>query len=161
MQTVTVPMESLAEIILLQLNTGGRANLTVTGSSMLPMLHNRQDSVTLIPADGKQKKGDVILYRRENGRYILHRIIAADREGYTCCGDNQAEKEPVSREQVIAVVDGFTRKGKVYTIDAPIYRLYTAVWVNLFVLRRYYIKIRRRLGRLRRKNLTNNRRIRK
>lgn len=161
MQTVTVPMESLAEIISMQLAVGGRANLTVTGSSMLPMLHHRKDSVTLIPADGKQKKGDVILYRRENGRYILHRIIAADQDGYICCGDNQAEKEPVSREQVIAVVDGFVRKGRVYKTDAPGYRLYTAVWVDLFLLRRYYIKLRRQLGRLRRKILTNNRRKRK
>lgn len=151
MQTVTVPMESLAEIISLQLDTGGKANLTVTGSSMLPMLHDRKDSVTLVPADGKQQKGDVILYRRENGRYILHRIIDADQDGYICCGDNQAVKEPVSRERVIAVVDGFTRKGRVYTTAAAGYRLYTALWVGLFPLRPYYIKLRRRIGRLRRK----------
>lgn len=149
MQTVTVPMESLAEVIALQLNTGGRANLTVTGSSMLPMLRHRKDAVTLVPADGRQKKGDVILYRRENGRYILHRIIALEWDGYICCGDNQAVREPVAQEQVIAVVDSFTRKGKVYKTDASGYRLYTALWVGLFPLRPYYIKLRRRMGRLR------------
>lgn len=156
MQTVTVPMESLAEVIALQLNTGGRANLTVTGSSMLPMLRHRRDAVTLIPADGRQKKGDVILYRRKNGRYILHRIIATEQDGYICCGDNQAVREPVASEQVIAVVDGFTRKGKAYKIDAPGYRLYTAVWVGLFPLRRYYISLRRRLGHLRSKLVKRN-----
>lgn len=161
MQTVTVPMESLAEIIELQLENGGRANLTVTGCSMLPMLRHREDSVTLIPADGKEKKGDVILYRRESGKYILHRIISVEQEGYICCGDNQAVREPVLRERVIAVVDGFTRKGRTYTTNSLGYRMYTTLWVELFSLRRYYIKLRRRLGRLRGKIMKNIRRKRK
>lgn len=150
MQTVTVPMESLAEIIQLQLDNGGKATLTVTGSSMLPMLRNRRDSVVLIPPS-RQKKGDIVLFRRENGRYILHRIISVTDNGYLCSGDNQWVLESVTGEQIVAVVDGFTRKGRTYTLGAPGYRLYQAVWVNLFFLRRYYIWVRRRLGRLRRR----------
>lgn len=150
-QTVTVPMESLAEVIVLQLGNGGRANLTVTGCSMLPMLRHRRDSVVLIPPDGHQKKGDIILYRRENGRYILHRIIAVSNDGYICSGDNQAMREPVTQEQIVGVVDGFTRKGKAYSMNAFGYRLYRAAWVELFFLRRCYLILRRRLGRLHRK----------
>lgn len=150
MQTVTVPMESLAEIIKLQLESAGRANLTVTGSSMLPMLRNRRDTVTLIPVSDPQK-GDVVLFQRKSGQYILHRIVAVTKDGYICCGDNQAELEPVTGDQMIAVVDSFTRKRKRYTVDALGYRLYTAVWVNLFFLRRPYIALRRCLGRLRSK----------
>lgn len=150
MQTVTVPMETLAEIIQLQLANGGKATLTVTGSSMLPMLREHRDSVVLIPP-ARQKKGDIVLFRRESGKYVLHRIISMTENGYLCSGDNQAILEPVTREQIVAVVDGFTRKGRAYTLDAPGYRLYQAVWVNLFFLRRHYIRIRRRLGRLRRR----------
>ena len=43
-----LPMEQLAQLITLQLESGGRANLTVTGSSMLPMLRNGVDAVELI-----------------------------------------------------------------------------------------------------------------
>ncbi len=148
-QTVVVPMESLAEVIVLQLKNGGRANLMVTGSSMMPMLYSRRDSVTLIPAAQQQKQGDIILYRRENGQYVLHRIIKVVDGGYICCGDNQYEREEVAQQQLIAVVEGFVRNGKAYTPDNMSYRLYTAVWVGLFPLRRYYIALRRRLGRLR------------
>lgn len=150
-QTVTVPMEALAEVIELQLKTGGKANLTVTGNSMLPMLHHRKDSVMLVPVEDKQNIGQVILYRRENGRYVLHRIIAVTPDGYVCCGDNQFEKEPVAHRQLIASVVSFTRKGKLYDCSALGYRFYTAIWVRGFFLRKTYIKLRRCLGRLRQK----------
>lgn len=148
MRMKTVPMEALAEVVKLQLNNGGKATLTVTGSSMLPMLVSRRDSVVLIPP-GEEKKGDVVLFQRTNGKYVLHRIIEVTENGYICCGDNQASKEPVEKEQVVAVMDGFTRKGKYHDRNAAGYRLYQTIWVELFFLRRYYIWIRRRLGYIR------------
>lgn len=149
--TRTIPMDSLSELIALQLENGGRARLTVTGDSMLPMLRHRRDAVELIPVSDRQRKGDIVLYRRADGQYVLHRIIALEGEGYICCGDNQVMREPVSHAQLIAAVDGFIRNGKHYSIHWTGYRLYTALWVGLFPLRKYYIPIRRRLGRLRRK----------
>ena len=149
MQTVKVPMESLAEIIQLQLERGGKASLTVTGNSMRPMLMNQRDTVTLI-TPGTLQKGDVVLFKRSCGAYVLHRIIKKTQDGYICCGDNQAIHEPVCRDQMIAVVDGFVRNGKFYTTATPLYRLYTAVWMRLFSLRRLYYICRRRLGRIRR-----------
>ena len=142
-------MESLAEVIALQLENGGRANLTVTGSSMMPLFRNRRDSVVLIPADAPQKKGEIILYRRDNGQYVLHRIIRVAQDGYICCGDNQYEEEPVAHAQLIGVVDSFVRNGKLYHRDHPLYRVYRSVCVECFPLRRGYIWLRRRLGRLR------------
>lgn len=144
-------MEELSELLLLQMQNGGRAKLTVTGYSMMPMLHNGRDAVELILPDGLCKKGDVILYRREDGRYILHRIISAKGETYICCGDNQAEKEMVSHSQVLARMDGFFRKGKHYALTCGNYCFYKTLWVGGFPLRRFYISIRRRLGRMRRR----------
>lgn len=143
-----LPMDQLYALIAVQLQEGGRASLTVTGYSMEPMLRHRRDSVELIPISGYGKRGDVILYRRENGDYILHRVIRADGENYICCGDNQYMREKVSHRQLLAVVDGFTRKGKRYTLSHAGYRLYTALWVGLFPLRGAYITLRRILGRL-------------
>lgn len=150
MQTVTVPMESLAEIVRLQLEHGGKATLTVTGNSMYPMLVSHRDSVILIPPDNLQK-GDVILFQRVSGAYILHRIIALTAEGYICCGDNQTIGEPVRREQVVAVVSGFIRKEKSCQVDNGFYRAYTAIWMRMFSLRRIYYISRRYFGRFRRK----------
>jgi len=147
MQIRPIPMEELSELILLQLENGGRARLTVTGSSMAPMLHNRRDTVELIPVTGKQKKGELILYRRENGQYVLHRIVKVVKDGYICCGDNQAMREPVAQEQLLAVVDGFIRNGKKYTRKSISYRLYKAVWVGLFPVRKAHLTVWRCLRR--------------
>lgn len=148
MQVRAIPMEELCELVMLQLEKSGRAPLTVTGCSMQPMLRHRRDTVELVPVSGRQKPGDIILYRRGNGQFVLHRIIALTPEGYLCCGDNQAEKEPVAQSQLLAEVDGFTRKGKRYAMDHPGYRLYAWAWVKLFFLRGCYIAIRRPVGRL-------------
>lgn len=147
MEKQVIPMESLIQLLQVQLQEGGRANLTVTGYSMHPMLRSHRDSVTLVPA-GKQRKGDIILYRRESGQFVLHRIIDIEKSCYICSGDNQVMREPVTREQILAVVDGFTHKGKVYTLGNPGYRVYTWMWVELFCLRKYYLFIRRRFAKL-------------
>lgn len=148
MQTVKVPMESLYEVILLQLQNGGKANLVVTGVSMKPMLKEGRDTVILAPITTDPVTGDIVLYRRDNGKFVLHRIIRVTPEGYLISGDNQYELEEVSRGQLLAVVGGFTRKGRSHTLREPGYRLYRWAWVKLFWLRKPYIKLRRRLGRV-------------
>ncbi len=147
----TVPMETLMEVISLQLSNGGRANLTVTGNSMAPMLHHRRDAVTLIPVKGAQKKGTVALYHRPNGKYALHRIVAVTKDGYICCGDNQWEKEWVDQAQLVATVDSFCRSGRCYSINHFGYLVYKFFWVELFFLRPAYIAVRRSVGRICRK----------
>ena len=142
-------MEELAQLVILQLQNGGRARLTVTGCSMQPMLYHRRDAVELVPVCQRQSAGDVALYRRKNGQYVLHRIVAVRKDGYLCCGDNQAEPEIISHDMLLAVVDAFVRKGQRYTTKVLLYRLYTAVWVRLFFLRSPYIAVRRFLGRQR------------
>ena len=148
MQIKKIPMDSLYDVIGLQLEKGGKANLVVTGVSMRPLLQEGKDTVVLKPITQAPKAGDITLHRRDNGQYVLHRIIRVTPEGYQISGDNQYELEEVSREQLLAVVDGFTKAGKHHTLREPGYRLYTWVWVNLFWLRKPYIKLRRAFGRI-------------
>lgn len=150
MRMITVPTDSLMEMILLQLEKGGKANLTVTGSSMLPMLREHWDSVVLIPADRELIPGDIALYRSNAGSYILHRVIRVGEREYFFCGDNQAYIEAVPKDKVLAVVTQYAKKGKPHSLTEPGYRLYQTVCVRLFGLRKYYIALRRWLGRLRR-----------
>lgn len=152
MRVITVPTEVLMEMVLLQLEKGGKANLTVTGSSMLPMLREHQDSVTLVPLKEDLKPGDIALYRSENGKYILHRLIRKKADQYIFCGDNQVQTEAVSKEQLLAVVSEYAKKGKSCKLTSLSYRFYRLLWVKLFCLRKYYIALRRKLGRIRRKN---------
>jgi len=150
MRSVNIPMEELAKLLQVQLDNGGRAVLTVTGVSMLPILRDRRDSVELVRVTKPLKRGDLILYRRENGQYVLHRIVRADAEGFICCGDNQWEPEEVTAGQVMAVVSGFVRAGKSHSVTHKGYRLYAWLWTGLFPVRRPLIVIRRFLGKGRR-----------
>lgn len=153
METVKVPMESLYEVILLQLQNGGKATLVVTGVSMKPMLVEHRDSVLLTPVTAKPKPGDIFLYRRESGSFVLHRLVGVMPEGYLFCGDNQCVRERVTQEQLLAIVSGFTRKGKQRSLKNPLYRIYVFMCVRLFFLRRTYIRLRRWGGRICRKML--------
>ena len=123
MKTIAIPMEELMPLLQLQMDTAGSAVLPVTGYSMLPMLHHRKDTVVLEPVSETPKKGDLMLYKRDNGAYILHRILKKKPQHYICCGDNQLKKEQVRPDQMLAVVTAFTRKGKQYTRQSRGYRL--------------------------------------
>lgn len=148
MKTIELPMEDLAGIISLQMEHGGSATIKVKGSSMMPMLHHRISTVRLMAPEKPPKKGDVILYRRENGRYVLHRIVAVkSTEGFLCCGDNCRETEIVLPEQILGVVCAFTRKGSEHTVEELPYRCYTWLMVHSMPVRGMLIKLRRTAGR--------------
>ena len=151
MEFRAVPMERLAELLEFQLDRGGRAALTVTGNSMVPMLRHRRDSVVLTrPPEGGPRRGDIILYRRDSGQYVLHRVVEARGEdSLVCCGDHDWRREAVSPGQVLAVVAAFRRDRRLHTVEEPGYRLYSALWTALLPVRRPILAARRGLGRLR------------
>lgn len=150
MKTLDIPMEELAALLQTQLAAGGRAILVVTGSSMMPMLHNRRDRVVLEPPVDLRRT-DVILFRRESGAYILHRIVRMGEEVMLCSGDNQWEPETVLRSQVVAKVTEFTRKGKTFRVGRGFWHLWARFWTGIFPVRRPLIALRRWVGRLGRK----------
>lgn len=152
MKITDIPMEELSDILQLQMSTGGVARLVVTGDSMYPTFRHKKDVVLLSKICRPLKKKDLILYKRESGQYILHRIVSKPKQDhFICCGDNQWEKEPVAATQVIAIVDSYIRNGKTYSIKYLPYRLWVSFWVATFPVRRPLIALRRWLGRIRRK----------
>ena len=137
-------------VLMLQLQKGGKASLRVTGSSMFPMLQHLRDSVVLEPLGTPLKGGDLILYRRREGAYVLHRIVRCCADGtYICCGDNQWEKEQVAQDQVIARVCSFIRKGRTHLVNAGAYRFYVWFWVHTFPVRRPLVYACRLMARIR------------
>lgn len=112
-------------------------NLTVTGDSMFPLWRHKRDSVVLTKCDKNTlKKGDIPLYKRRNGQYVIHRIVKVNKNGYYLCGDAQAEIEyNVPSESIVAVVTSFTRKDKKYDCDDWRVRLYAFLWMRLFPIR--------------------------
>lgn len=131
-------MEQILPLIQEALAAGQSVRIFPMGTSMLPMLRQGIDSVVLSPVTGKLKKYDIPLYRRENGKYILHRIVGAGHT-YTCMGDNQFMKEQgIQQEQIIAVVTGFYRGDREHSVTEPGYRLYCRIWYHSRSFRRLW-----------------------
>ena len=131
-----------------QLAAGRSVRFSPRGTSMLPMLRQGIDKVVLSPLPEHLKKYDLPLYQRENGQYVLHRIIDAG-ETYTCTGDNQFDLETgLLREQMIAQVTSYTRGGRENPVTAWHYRLYCRVWHHSRPIRRFYRRAKNFLRRL-------------
>ena len=133
------------------LGLGQSVKFSPRGISMLPMIVQGRDSVTLSSPPEKLKKFDIPLYRRSDGSFVLHRVVKVG-DSYTCIGDNQFKAEPgVEHSQVIAVVTAFTRKGKTYSVSCAGYRLYCVLWHISRPARHVWRALRFRAARLKRK----------
>lgn len=118
-------MEFIAE----RLAAGQRVKyLKFRGVSMMPMLRQGKDSVELSPLPKKLKKYDLPVYRREDGQFIMHRIVDIKEDHYVCLGDNTLAFEHIYPEQMIGVVSAFKRGEKRIEADDLWYQLYCRVW---------------------------------
>lgn len=141
MQELEVQMQDLMPVFVEMLAQGKTVRFSPRGVSMLPMLRQGKDTVTLSPVTGRLKKHDIPLYRRDDGQYVLHRIIAAGKT-YTCIGDHQYIYEPgVRQDQIIGVVTSFTRGKREYSVTNPWYRLYVRLWCGTVTIRKNLLRI--------------------
>ena len=106
------------------------------GNSMWPTLKNRGQSVIVRKKDGRLKKYDVAFYLRDNGSFVLHRVMEVVEDGYTMLGDSQYNLEPVREEQVFGVLEGFYHGKKYITVDNPRYIKKVEKWFSRKFIRR-------------------------
>lgn len=120
--------------------------LLVSGNSMEPFLRHGRDTVYLSRLSRPARRGDILLYRRAGGAYVLHRVHRVTPEGYTMLGDAQTCPEPGIRpEQVIAVVERVVRRGKSETPGRLCWEFYEKLWPRLLGMRRLLLAVVRRL----------------
>lgn len=142
MHNKSVNLEQIYPLILEQIAAGESVQFTPRGVSMRPMIYGDRDHVVLSPAPAKLRKYDLPLYRRDNGQFVLHRIVKVG-DTYTCIGDHQFVYEPgVRHDQIIAVTTGFIRDGKKYSVNSVSYWLYCRLWHFLRPVRKFYGRVR-------------------
>ena len=104
---------------------------TTHGDSMEPLLHDRRQTIVLKPLTGRAKKHDVVLVKRDDGQYVLHRVVKVLSDGYLTRGDNRFHADaPVREEQVLARLDGYYHGTTFVPVEAAKYRAYLAFWVK-------------------------------
>lgn len=132
-------MDDMAPLIRETLVESGEVSFVSAGVSMLPTIQDRMDTVTLIKPQGKLRKGDVPFYQRDNGQYILHRVVYVNGDTYVMRGDNQWQNEyNIRHDQIIGVLYSFDRNGKTHKVTDFSYRVYVKFLPIIRYWRKYY-----------------------
>ena len=148
-QTKILPPEVLLEDYCRLLQTDediAALPLQVSGNSMFPFLTHGRDTVFFSRLTRPARRGDVLLYRRDSGAYVLHRVLAVGEGSLTMLGDSQLSPEPGIRpEQVLAVTEQVIRKGKILRAGDPAWEFFAKTWLKLYPVRPWALAVARRL----------------
>ena len=105
--------------------------IPITGTSMNPFLVEGRDYVLIEKPSLPLEIGDVPLYRRDNGTFVLHRVVDKTEKGYVMCGDNQFILERgIKDEHIIGVVSEIVRDGKTLSVTDADYVEYKNKYVK-------------------------------
>ena len=118
-------LDEMDDIISAVIKNDGKVSIIASGVSMEPFIKNKKDVVTLVEAGRKLRKGDVPLYRRGNGKVVLHRVIGEDKNGYIMRGDNQWTNEyGIKDENILALLYSVKKGSREFKKDSAFCRLY-------------------------------------
>lgn len=147
--TLSIPNSVLIPKIRQIINEGHTVTFTVRGFSMRPFLENQRDKVLLRPYRSEEiRVGQVVLAEVGKQVYALHRIIACDGKSITMRGDgNIYGTETCTLADVIGIAEAFYRKGRSRPdlISGYKWRIYSALWPSMPLLRRIILAIYRRI----------------
>ena len=132
-------MEDIYPFILEAFSKDLTFTFPIHGTSMLPMLKTG-DLVTIKKVESLQR-GDIVLFRRCDESFVLHRIIKVNNDSYDIVGDHQGIIEKnVLFGQIIGVVISYNKNGKEHHMKNLRYKIYKAL-VRITLLRKIFGRI--------------------
>lgn len=97
--------------------------VTLSGVSMEPLIRKGKDVVTLLPVSRPLKKGDVVIFKRQDGAYVCHRVFRIGNGVVQTMGDNCVNLDfPVSTGNVYALAARVQRGNKIINLDTGLAR---------------------------------------
>ena len=147
MSTIVKDKSIMMEEIRTLISKGHTVSLTVKGNSMNHFIVHLRDQMTLGPwKDEDIRKGCVALVKDIRGNYLIHRIIKRDEKTVTLIGDgNVGLYETAKTDDIIGIMYSITRKGKVWSTDSKVWKLYSWIWMFILPLRRWPLGLWRRI----------------
>lgn len=113
---------------------------TNVGDSMYPLIQPR-DLLVIQKPEKPLKRYDIPLYKRDNGQYVLHRILRVRKNDYVICGDNRSGAEyGITDRHIIGVLTAIIRNGQTIPVEAPKNSLY----YRSILYRKILFKLRKR-----------------
>ena len=142
-----VRLEDMLPVIVQKLESGGEVTIPVTGTSMNPMLLQGRDYAVLRSAPGHLNKNDIPFYRRDNGQFVLHRVVGEDENGYIMRGDNQTVNEyGVRHGQIIGILVAVERDGKRIPVESIKFMPNNSFHTQINFFRRAKAGVKKRIG---------------
>lgn len=106
-------MEEIRSLIDEAFKNGQSFSFPINGTSMKPLLHTGDVVKIKDIKNHTVKKGDILLYQRQSGQYVIHRVRHIKKDSYVIVGDHQVELEyGVKSSQVIAYAVSYKKCGK-------------------------------------------------
>ena len=126
MNEYKVHLSEIWDLMQEQIENGGEVKFSPKGISMLPLIEEGRDSVILKKAPDRLNKYDVVLYRRANGNFVLHRVVGVKKDSYIMCGDNQFSYEKnVKPNSILAIMTGLYQGDKYISVSDTEYITYS------------------------------------
>ena len=146
-KTIVKDKGLMMEEIRTLVSEGNTVTLTVKGNSMNPFIVHLRDRMTIGPwKDEDIRKGTVALVKDTRGSYVIHRIIKRNKDRVVLLGDgNIGFTETATLDNVIGIMHNIDRKGRIWTPQSTLWRLYSWFWMTLTPLRRYPLALWRKL----------------
>ena len=116
---------------------GKVVSMLIAGSSMAPFLCHNRDYIYFTRPERELRRGDMVFYQRDGGRYVMHRIYKIKPDGYYMVGDAQTQIEgPLRRDQIFALIIQAKRKGKMIRPGDFWWEFFEHVWIRIVPTRR-------------------------
>ena len=116
---------------------------TNVGDSMYPLIKPR-DLLVIKRAELPLKRLDIPLYKRDNGQYVLHRIIKVRKDDYLICGDNRVGVESgITDRHMIGVLTDIIRSGETISVYSAKNRIYAHFCCDFMPLKRVIFRFKR------------------
>ncbi len=117
---------------------------------MHPLIRKDRDHVTIAPLYRPLKAGDILLFFRADGKYVVHRLYRIQEDTVQTLGDGCLQPDaPIRMDSVWGIVT-FLERGKIRCrLDSVTSRMAGRFWMAMLPVRRrmipFWRTIRRKL----------------
>ncbi len=106
------------------------------GISMQPLFKNSVTPVVVEYLNEKPNINDIILYTKDNGKLVLHRVISLKNNGVITRGDGCVGKGMfIPYSNIFGKCTAFYKGNKLVSVNSIWYKLYVFTWKLLYPIR--------------------------
>ena len=122
-KTVAMSVEEWYKLI--QDGASINAKIQLAGDSMEPLVRKNRDFVTVCPLYRELKIGDIVLFHRSDGAFVVHRVRALSEDRVITLGDNCFQNDaPHKLSEIYGLITKIERGKRVINTDSKRARLY-------------------------------------